>query len=114
MQYSQDVFGRIDEVMKKQKRQQKELDSYLCLPKGTYSNWVRGNSSSYMFHLRDISRFLQVSPNYLILGTEEADNNPRIMTREEKTLLDEFERIAPDDKGTVLEIINVFARKSKH
>ena len=112
MQNTQDVFRRIDGLMKRLNRQQKEMDNYLCLPKGTYSHWVQKKSSSYMYHLGEISEFLGVSPNYLILGTDSKKTGERIraVTDEEAIFLEAFEKTKAEDRNLLLEILQAFVR----
>ena len=64
------IFKRIDDMMKKKNHKQKELDTYLGLARGTYTNWVRNKSRSFMLYLKEIAEFLEVTPNYLVSGRE--------------------------------------------
>lgn len=66
-----EIFSRIDSLMKSQKKQYKELNDYLNLGKKTYDNWKTGKSSTYLKHLNDIARFLNVTPNFLLNGIDE-------------------------------------------
>ena len=66
-----DVFDRIDSLMKSQKKQYKELNEYLNLGKKTYDNWKTGKSSTYLKYLNEIAKFLNVTPNYLLNGVDE-------------------------------------------
>lgn len=115
MQNSQDVFLRIDNLMKRLKRQQKDMDSYLCLPRGTYSHWAQKKSSSYMYHIGDISKYLGVSPNYLILGTDDWDYNQRMrtVTEEESIFLEGFEKTRVEDREILLAILQVFVKRNE-
>jgi len=75
-----EVFRRIDNLMKDQKRQQKDLNEYLNLGIRTYDNWKSGKSTSYLKHLNSIANFLHVTPNYLIRGVE--DDEPNVLENE--------------------------------
>ena len=115
MQNSQEVFQRIDSLMRRTKHQQKDMDNYLCLPKGTYSHWVQKKSSSYMYHIGEIAKYLGVSPNYLILGTEDWNYNQRMraVTEEESALLDGFEKTKMEDRQLLFEILQVFIKRNE-
>ena len=56
-----------------------ELVAYLDLPKGVYSNWKAGKSRNFCEHLGAISKFLNVSAEYLVTGKDAEKNmeNPR-------------------------------------
>ena len=66
-----EVFDRIDALMKSQGKHYKALNDYLNLGKKTYDNWKNGRSTTYLNHLNEIAKFLDVTPNYLLNGIDE-------------------------------------------
>ena len=114
MHNAEEVFSRIDKLMKKTGRQQKEMDAYLGLAKGAYSHWVQKKSSSYMFHLDEISQFLGVSPNYLILGTEDVSfgQGKRALSTEDMEFLDELQKTKAEDRPLIMDILHAFVTKA--
>ncbi len=75
-------INKIIELLNKQGKTQKELTDYLGLDKSTFSAWKANKSQSYKKYLKEISYFLNVSPNYLLgddndseLPTEINSNN---------------------------------------
>ena len=67
---AKDVFVRIDQLMKTQKKKKKDLNDYLGLTHSTYDNWKNGSSESFLKHIDRIAEFLNVTPNYLLRGTD--------------------------------------------
>ena len=69
------VFVRINTLLVDQGRMQKDLISYLGMAKNTYTQWKAGACRSYGSHLLEISKFLNVSLNFLAEGIERNDTN---------------------------------------
>ena len=65
------VFDRIDLLLKEQGQTQQKLIATLGLNKGTYTNWKRRRSKSYMDHIEGIAAFFRVSPSYLFYGIKD-------------------------------------------
>ena len=76
---AEEILSRISAELTRQNRMQAELVAYLDLPKGVYSNWKAGNSRNFCEHLGAISKFLNVSAEYLVTGKYAEKNleNPR-------------------------------------
>ena len=62
------ILERITNLLKQQGKMQKDLIEYLNLPKGTYSNWQRCISYSFLKYMDSISAYLGVSVTYLMTG----------------------------------------------
>lgn len=66
---SQDpVLHRIMDLLKEQRKTQKELTDYLELHPNTFNNWKFQNTKSYLKYLDQIADYLNVTPGYLIRG----------------------------------------------
>ena len=65
-----DAFARIDHLMRQQNRKNKDLNDFLGLTKSTYDGWKRGTSKSFMKYLDRIAEYMNVTPNYLLCGTD--------------------------------------------
>ena len=70
MREKYEVFRKMDTLLKRNGKMEKELIEYLGLRAGTFSEWRRGNGYSYMLYIKEICEFLQVTPNYLFLGED--------------------------------------------
>ena len=64
------ILARISAELKKQGRKQKELITYLNLPRAAFSGWKAGRGRSFCEHLAAISEFLNVSVEWLVTGSE--------------------------------------------
>ena len=77
-----EIFLRIDTIMRDRGYRNKELNEFLGVNNNTYDNWRTGKSSSYMNHIEKISSFLGVTPGYLITGKLDA-SSPYTVIEEE-------------------------------
>ena len=62
------ILGKIADLLKEQKKTQKELCAHLGLKQQAFTNWKSGDNDSYMKYLPQIAEFFGVSVDYL-LGT---------------------------------------------
>ena len=65
------IVQRIIDTLKIRSIKQNELIEYLGLGNGTFTSWKYDGGQSYMKYLDEIARFLNVSRDYLLYGTEE-------------------------------------------
>lgn len=70
-----EVLDNILSLLKIQKRKQSELAAHLNLSKNVFTNWKRGDNSSYKKYLPEIAEFLGVSVDYLV-GNETKTETP--------------------------------------
>ncbi len=68
MRNDKEILDRMTTLMSIQGKKHKDLISYLGLTKGTYSNWLRKQSISFLCYLEDISKYLNVPVSYLVTG----------------------------------------------
>ena len=89
------IVNRIVELSKKAGRHERDLVEFLGLKRGTFSNWKRGQSDSYLHYLKEISEYFGVTPNYLILGDNgfEIREGEDIFTVEEIGIINEYRKI---------------------
>ena len=104
-----DIFKRIDELMRQQKKRQRELNQYLGLTHSTYDNWKRGTSESFMKYIEKIAEYLNVSPNYLICGKDDV-SLPINKRKEDEDRIIHMIRSLPEKELTrLLRIIEAFS-----
>lgn len=96
------ILKRISAELERQGETQAALVAFLDLPKGCYSAWKAGRSRNYCEHLGEISRFLNVSAEYLLMGSvsEKTVENSR-----EQELLDLFRKLDIEKQKAVLQNI---------
>ena len=95
---AEEILVRISEELSRQKRTQSDLIAFLDLPKGAFSNWKAGKSRNFCEHLGAISKFLNVSAEYLVTGKDAEKNieNPR-----EIELLDWYRKLSPEKQDAI-------------
>lgn len=65
-----DTLDRIMQLLKEQRKTQKQLMDYLGLGKTAFTGWKNGSNTSYKKHLDKIAEFFDVSADYLLGKTE--------------------------------------------
>ena len=74
-----EVISRITDLLIKQGKSQKELTEHLGLHKNNFTEWKSGRKRSYLLYIDEISKFLNVSPTYLLRGDPEPDETQIIL-----------------------------------
>ena len=91
---------------------QKQLTDYLGLKKTAFTDWKNGKSNSYRKYLIEISKYFNVSIDYLVYGTEKNT----VLTDSEKELLNLFKALSEVDKIRVIEraetLVEIAAQKA--
>ena len=73
------VLMRITDQLIEQGKSQKELVESLGLKKGIYTAWKSGLSTSYRKYMYEIAAYLKVSPNFLLNGEENEDDEEKLI-----------------------------------
>ena len=102
-----EVLQRISETLKKRGKYNKDLISFLGLTTGTYSNWKRKLSNSYLSYIEDIASYLGVSVEYLITGnaTRPAINPLVLLPKEEAKLVECYRCLDDLDKKYLKDVM---------
>ncbi len=95
-----EFLARIIEELEKQGERPSELVRYLNLPRGIFTAWKTGRSRYFCEHLAAISRFLDVSVEYLVLGEKQSN---KISNSVEQDLIDCFRCLDKAKKEAVLQ-----------
>ena len=90
---AEEILERITAELNRQGKTQKELIDFLDLANGVYSSWKAGRSRNFCEHLGEISRFLNISAEYLVVGSvaEKTVENER-----EQELLEWYRKLSAD------------------
>lgn len=112
MKEPDDVFYKIDHLMKKSGKKEKDLINYLGLTPGTYSQWrLGGHGCSYHRHINEICTFFHVTPTELYWGKgeikTESNGKTYYITDEERSLLELFRKMGPKEQRYVKTMMNV-------
>ena len=89
--------------------EQKDVISYLGLPRGTFSNWVRKKSYSYYDHMDAIADFLGVSVRFLASGGDDfyIDKIMGSLTEEDLDFLKLYKDLQPEARRIVREMVTL-------
>ena len=68
------VVQRMVRLLEKQEKEEKELMNYIGLQPGSMKNWKYTGSYGYMEYIKEICKFLEMTPNYLFLGPENEED----------------------------------------
>ena len=97
------VFERIERLLSDQGKTKQSLEQLLGLSRGTYSNWKLGKSKSYLKQIDVIAEFLNVSPNYLLRGIEDAPDSGT-QTPIEDEMLRVFRKLDPRKQECLIQV----------
>ena len=105
-----EVFQRMDGLMKQSGKPEKDLIEYLGLRIGTFSQWRRGKGYSYMLYIKEICDFFHVTPNYLFLGEDASMNNGEdFYTKDEKEVIECYRTAGAKEKKYIKAIIHTMS-----
>lgn len=114
MKDTSDIFGRIDALMKKRGKMEKDLISHLGLAKGTYSQWRIGNAHSYLSYIKEICIYLNVMPNELYFGEDARQTGESIpYTEEERGLISRYRELGLQEREYLNGILDVLNKGEK-
>ena len=99
-----EVFGRIDKLMKDSGKKKQDLNHFLGLTRSTYDNWKRGKSKSFEKYIDKIAIFFNVTPSYLLYG-KDMPQTP-FEKRQEDELLRLFRKADQKVKDSVLILLS--------
>lgn len=66
-----EIITRIVDLLIEKGKKQQELTDYLGLHCNNFTEWKAGRKRSYLLYIDEIAAFLDVSPTYLLRGSEE-------------------------------------------
>lgn len=98
---------RILKLMKEQHISDTEMQEYLCVPKGTFSNWKRGKGKSYYEYIDRFADRLNVTVDYLVRGEERFDLN---CSYNEADLLEKYRLLSVEGKEVVSATIKLLVK----
>lgn len=110
------ILNKIITLLKEQGKSQKELCEYLGIKQQAFTNWKGGNNTSYMKHLPQIAKFLDVSVDYLLEEENTAPKNEdgAITDPLEARLMESVRQLSDDQKKLLLaQLDTLLADKEK-
>ena len=108
-----ECFEKIDTLLKKQKKSQAELISYLGMSHGTYSHWKSGRNRSYRHNIWKIARFFGVPMSFFGEEYSEASDNPHqkwsmtdVLTPDELSLICNLRTLGESKMHSICMFVN--------
>ena len=99
------IIEKIQNLLKEQNKEQKDLCEYLNLSKSTFSSWKSGVTNSYLKHLPKIAEFLGVSVDFL-LGNEKSPAGAELSEKYQR-LITAYDRSEPVVQATVDRLLGI-------
>lgn len=86
---------------------QRNIAKILNISQGTYNNWENGKTEPSIAQLIELSKFFEISVDYLISNSDDAGiiNYNKSITEYEKALLDNFNQLPPTLQNNIFELI---------
>ncbi len=109
------IVGRIKKLLQEKGATELDLTEYLGIHPDTVKNWKKNRSDSYLHYLKEISEYLNVTPNYLILGENGLliKNGEEIFTNDELAIINLYRKMKCDEKYYVSEIMKMIVKHSE-
>ena len=98
------VMIRIMELLDNQSLNEKDLIEKLGMARGTFTAWKYGRTRSYQGHITEIAEILDVSPNYLLRGSDD-EIDVETMSDSEKQLIKAYRKIGSDGRRHIDEMV---------
>ena len=95
------------EVLKIQKKTEKELIANIGLAEGIFSKWKYNEVKSYRHHLKEIADYLNVPVDYLTGGVEDIID-VHSMTDAETRLIQLYRHMGKREKASIVDIAELF------
>ena len=103
------VLERIMGLLEKRSITEKELIDRLEMARGTFSAWKQGRARSYLVHTAEIAEILDVSPNYLLRGTDD-EVGVETLSESEIQLIKEYRAVGNDGRRLIDEVITYIVK----
>lgn len=104
---------RIMQALKTQNKTEKDMERDIGLSNGTFTAWKYRNGKSYRLHIDKIAEYLNVSPNYLLIGIDD-EVNMNDMNENEINLVKMYRTLDPKRRKCLMEIIKNFVASAKY
>lgn len=92
---------KIMELLREQRKTEKDLERYIGLSNGTFTRWKYRGSKTYIQHIEKIAEYLDVPSKYLKSEVENVMESYEI-TKEELRLIQFYRRMGKDKQDVLL------------
>ena len=94
---------------------QRNIAKILNISQGTYNNWENGKTEPSIAQLIELSKFFEISVDYLISNSDDTGiiNYNKNITEYEKALLDNFNQLPTTLQNNIFELIQNYKSVKK-
>lgn len=97
------ISQRIFEELRKQKKKQKDLATYIGISTSAVSDWKKKGTNPSAENISAIADFLEVSTDYLLTGKEsESPDEISLMNANEKTMMNLFRMLTEKEQDRII------------
>ena len=97
------IVHRIVGLIEKQGKKEKDLTDYIGISPGTMSKWKYDGSNVYLKYIVEICEFLETTPNYLFLGSDDES-----YTQAEKDMIRKYRSLDNGRKKCIRDTLKYF------
>ena len=101
------VVLRILGLLEKKRKKELDLSRYLKISSGSVSKWKYDGSVVYLKYIEEICDFLDTTPNYLFLGSDDEER----ISMSEKKLLKMYRKLDDDRKQCINDTIRFMTKR---
>lgn len=98
------TLERIMELMKEKDINDAQMEKYLNIPRGTFSNWKQGKSKNFNNHIGTIADILSVSIDFLVRGE---DMKTDALSHDEFELISNYRKLSSKARNHIAENIKL-------
>ena len=106
------VVLRIMNLLDEKGLTDKELIERLGMARGTFTSWKYGRIKSYQAHIAEIADILDVSPNYLLRGTDD-EVDVETLSESERQLIKAYRTAGNDGRRLINEVVSCIVEAKK-
>ena len=98
------IVNRIVGLIEEQGKKEKDLTDFIGISPGTMSKWKYDGSNVYLKYIEEICEFLETTPNYLFLGSDDEE-----YTQTEKEMIRMYRSLDNGRKKCIRDTLKYFA-----
>ncbi len=98
------TFDKILLEMKNKRISQKSITDLLGLNQSIFTQWKKGENTSYLKHISKIAEYLEVSTDYLLGNEQKEKSSPQLSDKDLKGL-ELFKQLKDEDKEFFIKLL---------
>lgn len=101
------ILGRIKQLLVDNNLLERDLIEHLGIGGETFNNWKKNRSDSYLHYLVEISEYLHVTVDYLLVGGDKDKDraNNEMFSDQELSLVNMFREVKLSERKYVIDLL---------